>query len=93
MLKKLSKFIILKLNNFRDKLLQISEWFISTNRNIRIGIIAASMLFIISIIGISLHYINKNHNINLNKKLVQKYKHHSSHTKQSLSCSHAFRVL
>ena len=83
MLKKLSKFIILKLNNFRDKLLQISEWFISTNRNIRIGIIAASMLFIISIIGISLHYINKNHNINLNKKLEQKYKHHSSHTKNN----------
>lgn len=78
MLKKLSEAIILKLHNFRDKLFELLKQFISTNRNLRIGIIAASLIFIVSIVGISLHYINKNHNVNLNKKIIQKYKHNSS---------------
>lgn len=78
MLKKSSESIILKLHNFRDKLLGILKRFISTNRNLGIGIIATSLIFILSIIGISLHYINQNHNVNLNKKIIQKYKHHSS---------------
>jgi len=83
MLKKLSEAIILKLHNFRDKLLELLKRFISTNRNLRIGIIATSLIFIVSIIGISLHCINKNHNVNLNKKIIQKYKHHSSDVQNS----------
>lgn len=83
MLKKLSKSILLKLHNFKHKTLKILKGFLSTNRNLRIGIIVTSMLFIVSSIGFSLHYINQKHNTNLNKKLVQKYKHHSSNVQNS----------
>lgn len=67
MFKKLWNFIITKSSKLNNKVIYIS--------------IAASMLFVISIIGISVHYISKLHNMNLNKKLVQKYKHHSSSNK------------
>lgn len=63
MLKKLSNFIITKTSKLNNKFVCIG--------------IVSSILFVICVIGISIHYINKSHNVNLNKKLVQKYKHHS----------------
>jgi len=83
MLRKLLKSILLNLHNFRDKLLQVLKSFTAKNRNMRICIIAASIIFIVSIFGILLHYINKNHNVTLNKKIIQKYKHHSSNLQNS----------
>lgn len=54
------------------------------NKTIRIGIITvSSALFIISVVCISMHCINKLHNMHLNKKIVQKYKRDSSHLKKS----------
>lgn len=64
MFKKLSNFITTKTSELNNKFVLIG--------------IASTILFVICIIGISLHYIDKSHNVNLNKKLVQKYKHHST---------------